>query len=98
MTDEAITSEVRQRRKWRGIGLGAIAGLCLLAGIGYGLYWYSHARFHEKTDDAYVAGNIVAVTVARECHRHRPVGRAIPQTVQPGPVWSKWTRRGRKSA
>ena len=62
MTGEAITSEVRQRRTWRGIGLGAIAGLCLLAALGYGLYWYSHARFHEKTDDAYVAGNVVAVT------------------------------------
>ena len=57
MTDEAQT-----RQKWRGIGLGAIAGFCLLAGMGYGLYWYSHARFHEKTDDAYVAGNVVAVT------------------------------------
>jgi membrane fusion protein (multidrug efflux system) len=51
-----------QRRQWRGIGLGAIALLCLLAGGGYGLFWLMHARFHEKTDDAYVAGNVVAVT------------------------------------
>ncbi len=57
-----MTGEAQRRQKWRGIGLSAIAGVCLLAGIGYGLYWYSHARFHEKTDDAYVAGNVVAVT------------------------------------
>jgi membrane fusion protein (multidrug efflux system) len=62
MRDEAITREVGQRRTWRGIGLGAIAVLCLLGGIGYGIYWYNHARFHQKTDDAYVAGNVVAVT------------------------------------
>jgi membrane fusion protein (multidrug efflux system) len=81
MTDEAITSEVRRRR--RAIGLGAIAGLCLLAAIGYGLYWYSHARFHEKTDDAYVAGNVVAVT-SREDATVTAVMADNTQTVRQG--------------
>ena len=51
-----------QRRRWRGIGLAVIVLLCLLAGLGYGAWWYNHGRFHEVTDDAYVAGNVVAVT------------------------------------
>jgi membrane fusion protein (multidrug efflux system) len=34
----------------------------VIAAIGYGLYWFLDARFYESTDDAYVAGNVVAVT------------------------------------
>jgi membrane fusion protein (multidrug efflux system) len=45
--------------------VAAVFALCLLGALAYGLYWYSQGRFHETTDDAYVAGNIVAVT-ARE--------------------------------
>ncbi|HBO81794.1 MAG TPA: EmrA/EmrK family multidrug efflux transporter periplasmic adaptor subunit, partial [Cupriavidus sp.] len=29
---------------------------------GYGAYYYSVARFHEDTDDAYVNGNLVQLT------------------------------------
>ncbi len=40
-----------------------ILGLVVLvAAIGYGAYWFFDARFYESTDDAYVAGNVVAVT------------------------------------
>lgn len=33
----------------------------LLAGLGYGMYWWMHGRHHETTDDAYVAGNLIRV-------------------------------------
>jgi membrane fusion protein (multidrug efflux system) len=33
-----------------------------IAGLAYGAWWLFDARFTESTDDAYVAGNIVAVT------------------------------------
>ena len=36
--------------------------LLVLCAVGYGLYWFLDARFYESTDDAYVAGNVVAVT------------------------------------
>lgn len=31
-------------------------------GLAYGAYWLLHGRFHEDTDDAYVAGNVVQIT------------------------------------
>jgi membrane fusion protein (multidrug efflux system) len=34
----------------------------VLCAVGYGLYWFLDARFYESTDDAYVAGNVVAIT------------------------------------
>lgn len=33
-----------------------------LAGTAYGIYWFTYGRFYVSTDDAYVAGNRVAVT------------------------------------
>ena len=40
-----------------------ILGLVVLVGaVAWGLYWFLAARFYESTDDAYVAGNVVAVT------------------------------------
>ncbi len=46
------------RARW----LTAICTVVVLAGIGYGIYWYSDARFVEYTDDAYVSGNVVQIT------------------------------------
>ena len=46
------------RARW----LTAISAVVVLAGIGYGIYWYSYARFVEYTDDAYVSGNVVQIT------------------------------------
>ncbi|HWY61585.1 MAG TPA: HlyD family efflux transporter periplasmic adaptor subunit [Rhizomicrobium sp.] len=43
-------------------GLLILGAVILIAAIGYGLYWFLDARFFESTDDAYVAGNVVAVT------------------------------------
>jgi membrane fusion protein (multidrug efflux system) len=57
---DTISSEERRnpRRFWF-----AILGLVVLAGgLGYGAWWYLEARHYESTDDAYVGGNIVAVT------------------------------------
>jgi membrane fusion protein (multidrug efflux system) len=40
-----------------------IAGaVFLVAGIGYGAYWMLVSRYQERTDDAYVQGNVVQVT------------------------------------
>ncbi len=33
-----------------------------VAAIAYGAHWVLHGRFHEDTDDAYVAGNVVQIT------------------------------------
>ena len=43
----------------------ALAGLALAiagGGIGYGHYWWKEGRFVESTDDAYVGGNVTAVS------------------------------------
>ncbi len=41
----------------------ALLGLTTaLAAAGYGAYYYTVARFHEDTDDAYVNGNLVQLT------------------------------------
>ncbi|CAG2151030.1 p-hydroxybenzoic acid efflux pump subunit AaeA [Cupriavidus yeoncheonensis] len=41
----------------------AMLGLATaLAAAGYGAYYYTVARFHEETDDAYVNGNLVQLT------------------------------------
>src|ERR1700733_15356583 len=39
--------------------LGVVVVLCAIA---YGLYWFFDARFYESTDDAYVSGDVVAVS------------------------------------
>ncbi len=57
MTDAAAQRAMRRRKG--GVILGAVF---LIAAVAYGLYWLLSGRFHESTDDAYVAGNIVAVT------------------------------------
>jgi membrane fusion protein (multidrug efflux system) len=46
------------RARW----LTLIGVAVVLAGAAYGLYWYRVARFVEYTDDAYVSGNVVAIT------------------------------------
>ena len=42
--------------------LRAVAGVFVLAGIAYGIYWAAYARFEVETDDAYVAGDVVQIT------------------------------------
>ncbi|CAG9170910.1 HlyD family secretion protein [Cupriavidus pampae] len=42
--------------------LAALGLVSALVAIGYGTYYYTVARFHEETDDAYVNGNLVQIT------------------------------------
>jgi len=35
----------------------------LIAAIAHGLYYFLVARFHEDTDDAYLNGNVVQITL-----------------------------------
>ncbi|RKP50246.1 HlyD family secretion protein [Pararobbsia silviterrae] len=39
-----------------------LALVIIIAAVGYGFYYFSYARFHEDTDDAYVNGNVVQIT------------------------------------
>jgi len=50
----------KSSRRQRGFLLLGV--VVVLAGLAYGAYWYFDARFYESTDDAYVSGDIVAVT------------------------------------
>src|SRR5512143_3648976 len=47
-----------KRKRWL---LGLLL-LFLLAGVGYGAYWWFIGQFEESTDDAYVGGNLVQLT------------------------------------
>ncbi|HET7197040.1 MAG TPA: efflux RND transporter periplasmic adaptor subunit [Burkholderiales bacterium] len=42
--------------------LALVLALFVLAGAGYAAWWLVHGRYHETTDDAYVAGNLVQIT------------------------------------
>ena len=60
--DQAASSPAptrHTRRKWL---LGVLTLIFLLCGAAYGTYWDFIGRFEESTDDAYVAGNTVALT------------------------------------
>ena len=46
------------RRRWMAI----LAAIVLVGGLGWGLYWLFYGRYFESTDDAYVGGDIVAIT------------------------------------
>lgn len=46
----------------RGRSLWIITILLLLALLAYGWYWATYLRHVERTDDAYVAGNVVQIT------------------------------------
>ena len=64
-TPESKTSESQapnSPRRVRHIGLWALSAVVVLAGIGYGVYWFVDGRFYESTDDAYVNGDVVQVT------------------------------------
>jgi membrane fusion protein (multidrug efflux system) len=54
-----VNTNNSSRRRFGFVILGIVI---VLAGLAYGAYWYLDARFYESTDDAYVSGDIVAVT------------------------------------
>jgi len=57
-----ITAVSAQRAERRRKGFLLFGAVVILAGLAYGGWWLLAGRFSESTDDAYVAGNIVAVT------------------------------------
>ena len=60
MSDSTDIRAWRAQRRRRGFLLFGAA--IVVAGLAYGAWWLIEGRFTETTDDAYVAGNIVAVT------------------------------------
>ncbi|WP_028498520.1 HlyD family secretion protein [Microvirgula aerodenitrificans] len=50
------------RPKSRKQALTLLAAAVVVAGVAYGAYWGLHGRYHIETDDAYVAGHMVAIT------------------------------------
>ena len=55
---EAVSTRGSPRQRWL-----AILGIVVVVGaLGWGLYWFFYARHFEGTDDAYVGGDIVAIT------------------------------------
>ena len=57
-----ITVARAQMAERRRKGFLLFGGAILIAALVYGLWWLLSGRYSEITDDAYVAGNIVAVT------------------------------------
>jgi membrane fusion protein (multidrug efflux system) len=57
-----ITDARAQMAERRRKGFLLFGGAILIAPLIYGLWWLLSGRYSEITDDAYVAGNIVAVT------------------------------------
>jgi membrane fusion protein (multidrug efflux system) len=47
--------------KLRRIGIFAAASLVAVAVLGYGVHWFNVGRFMERTDDAYVGGDITII-------------------------------------
>jgi membrane fusion protein (multidrug efflux system) len=56
---------LRQKRRRRRFGLVALALIVIAAGAAFAYYWFTYAIYVVSTDDAYVGGDLVAVT-ARE--------------------------------
>jgi membrane fusion protein (multidrug efflux system) len=57
MSDASTNSNSGRKR-----GFLILGALIVIGALAYGAYWFFDARFYETTDDAYVSGNIVAVT------------------------------------
>ena len=60
MSDSTDIRAARSERRRKGFLI--FGAVIVIAGLAYGAWWLFEARFTESTDDAYVAGNIVAVT------------------------------------
>lgn len=63
MTDTPSPSATDERNRRRRTLLMSTAALAFTGlGVAYGLYWWTNGRFDMATDDAYVAGNVIAVS------------------------------------
>jgi membrane fusion protein (multidrug efflux system) len=52
-----VSDNRRRRRRW----LIALAAVVLVAGTGFGGYWYFVGRFYESTNDAYLGADSVTI-------------------------------------
>ena len=57
-----VTAARARRAEMTPQGLSLFGLVVVIAALTYGAWWWLAARYSETTDDAYVAGNIVAVT------------------------------------
>ena len=62
--EEAAPAVVARRppMRWRRAALFVVAGACLLAAGVFGHDWWRNGRFIETTDDAYVGGDVTAIS------------------------------------
>src|SRR5215469_3496297 len=60
MSTQGSNNTSNRSRRWR--WLGAVLGATLLGASVFGIYWAQVLRYHQKTDDAYVSGNVVQIT------------------------------------
>jgi len=58
-TATAATPAPKNARRRR--ALLAVAGVAMVAGLGWLAYYLGYARWHQDTDDAYVQGNLVSI-------------------------------------
>jgi len=58
MSDAAQTSRMENRKR----GLTILAAVVLIIGLGWGGYWFMYLRGVISTDDAYVGGDVIAIT------------------------------------
>lgn len=59
-TDTARPGNARSTARRR--GLTALIIVVVVGIVAWTLYWFLDARFHETTNDAYVAGDVIAIT------------------------------------
>jgi len=62
MSDITNAERSAQRAERRRKGFMLFGSIVVVGALAYGAWWLLSGRFYESTDDAYVAGNIVAVT------------------------------------
>lgn len=58
-TEQHLKPAIEQHSIARKIWLTLLITLFILAGLGYGVYWFTYGRYFEYTDNAYVSGNLV---------------------------------------
>lgn len=59
---ETASADAAARKGTRQRWLMILALVVVVGVIGYGVYWLIYARYFENTDDAYVGGDVVAIT------------------------------------
>ncbi len=57
--DQPVQAQAPTKRK---LLLALLAATVVVAGAGYGTYYYTTGRYYQSTDDAYVSGNLVQLT------------------------------------